>query len=272
VPSALTTVAAFVRRDFLVSWSYKLAFFSDWFGLVVQMVTFYFLGKLIPSNGIPQYGHGTTSYVEFVSIGVALTSFMYVAMSQVLRALRTEQVMGTLEVLMISPASPSVIQLGSTVYQAVYVPVRTTVFLAAVAVLFDARFAVDGAPLALVVLLAFMPFVWGLGLIGAASALTVRKGGSAASIGVTAMTLFSGAYFPASLMPGWLQATVPYNPISLAVDAIRQALLGGSLAWSEVFLTTAKLLPMAAVTLFAGVMFFRFALARETRRGTLGFY
>jgi ABC-2 type transport system permease protein len=267
-----STIAAFVRRDFLVSWSYRISFFTDWFGLLVQMVTFYFLGKMIPSSSIPQFGAGETSYVEFVSVGVALTSFMYLALSQVQRALRQEQVMGTLEMLMISPASPTVIQLGSGVYQAVYVPVRTVIFLLLVSLFFGASFAWSGGPLALVVLLAFIPFVWGLGLVGAASTLTVRRGGSVVSVGTTVMTLLSGAYFPVHLLPGWLQGTVAWNPVGLAVDAIRRALLGGTLAWSDVLVLAAKLAPMAAVTLVAGVLFFRFAVARETRRGTLGVY
>jgi ABC-2 type transport system permease protein len=268
----LATVAAFVRRDFLVSWSYRVSFFSDWFGLLVQMVTFYFLGKMIPSSAIPQYGAQETSYVEFVSIGVALTSFMYLALSQVQKALRQEQMLGTLEMLMISPASPSIIQVGSSVYQAVYVPVRTAVFLGLVSLFFGAGFAWSGGLLAVVVLLAFIPFVWGLGLVGAASTLVVRRGGTAVNLGTTVLTLVSGAYFPVDLLPGWLQGTVAWNPIGLAVDAIRQALLGGTLAWADVLVIVAKLAPMAALTLLVGVAFFRFALARETRRGTLGVY
>jgi hypothetical protein len=89
IAGELRKLAAFVRRDFLVAWSYRLAFFTDWGGLAIQMVTFYFLGQIISPSSLPTYGGEQVSYVEYVSVGVALTSFMYVALAQVVQALRT---------------------------------------------------------------------------------------------------------------------------------------------------------------------------------------
>jgi ABC-2 type transport system permease protein len=267
----LAKVGAFVRRDLLINWSYRVSFFTDWLGLVIQMVTFYFVGKMISAGSIPAYSGERATYVEFVSIGIAMTSFMYVALTRVVSAMRTEQSLGTLEILMISPTSTPVIQLGSAVYEAIYVPVRTAVFLALVALFFDARFNLAGILPALVVLAAFLPVIWGLGLVSAASALTIRRGGSAVGLATTALTISSGAYFPVQLLPGWSQPLVALNPINVALHAIRTALLG-HLPWSTVGTSLLSLVPMAVVSLALGFWVFRLALTRESRKGTLGNY
>ena len=47
---------AFLRRDFLVAWSYRMAFFSDLANLGAQMLLFFYIGKLVPSDTLPTYG------------------------------------------------------------------------------------------------------------------------------------------------------------------------------------------------------------------------
>jgi ABC-2 type transport system permease protein len=267
----LMKTRAFVRRDLLIALSYRLSFITDWVSLVVQMITFHFVGMMIDPNSLPIYDGQRATYVEFVSIGIAMTSFMYVALTRVVTAMRTEQLMGTLELLMISPTSTSVIQLGSAVWEAVYVPIRTTVFLCLVALIFDAHFNLLGVVPAMLVLAAFFPVIWGLGLISAASTLVVRRGGGLVGIATTALTITSGAYFPVALLPSWLDWLVTLNPIALTLDTMRDALLG-SVVWSEIFGAIATLLPMAVVTLGLGVTAFKLALRRETRKGTLGTY
>ena len=37
-------------------WSYRAAFFSDWVSILVQVLVFYFLSRIIPSDRLPEYG------------------------------------------------------------------------------------------------------------------------------------------------------------------------------------------------------------------------
>lgn len=266
----VSKVSAFVRRDFLVAWSYRMAFLTDWAALLLQLITFYFVGRLVSPQSLPVYGGKHATYVEFVSIGIAVTSFLQVGVGRVVTAMRAEQLMGTLEVLMISPTSATVLQLGSAAYEALYVPIRTGVFLGLVALVFDARFVWSGVAPALLVLVLFVVVVWGLGLISAAGTLTFRRGGTFAGVGVTLFTLTSGAFFPLSLLPSWL-GPLRVNPVAVVLEAERSCLLGGT-GWSELPRALLELTPMAVVFLIAGLWCFRLALRRERRRGTLGLY
>lgn len=266
----LLKVGAFVRRDFLVAWSYRMAFFTDWLALLLQLVTFYFVGKLIDPASLPRYGGHATTYVEFVSVGIAVTTFLQIGVARLVTAIRSEQLMGTLEVLMSSPTPMTVIQLGSAVYDALYAPIRTGVFLSLVALLFGAHFHVVAALPALMILVLLVLVVWGLGLASAAGTLTFRRGGSAVGVGVTVFTLASGAFFPLTLLPSWL-GPLRQNPIAVALDGERATLLGGE-GWSAVLTAAVKLAPMAVIFLAVGWLAFRAALAREWRRGSLGVY
>ena len=81
---------------------------------------------------------------------------------------------------------------------------------------------------ALVVLVVFIPFVWGLGVAAAGATLTFRRGSGAVGLVMTVLVLFSGAYYPLDLLPGWIAELAEINPITIAVDGMREPLLGGT--------------------------------------------
>ncbi|HEU4450262.1 MAG TPA: ABC transporter permease [Gaiellaceae bacterium] len=262
---------AFARRDLIVAWSYRFTFFSDAFALVLQAFLFYFVGLLVDDRKLPEFGGAPVSYMEFVAIGIALAAFVQVGLGRISSALRREQMIGTLEAMLLTPTSPATIQLGSVVYDLIYVPIRTALFLVAIAVGFGLEFNTGGLVPALLVLVAFVPFVWGLGLISAAGTLTFRGGSAGVNFGVSIMTLASGAYFPLDLLPGWLSAIAAYNPMAIAIDGMREPMLG-TVSWPETLESVLVLTPLSAVSLLAGVLAFRLALRRERRQGTLGLY
>jgi ABC-2 type transport system permease protein len=262
---------AFLRRDFLIAWSYRTSFVSDIVGLGFALLSFYFVGLMIDPTVIPEYGGRRATYMEFVAIGLLFGVFVSIGLGRVATALRTEQLTGTLESVLVTPTSPTVIQLGSVAYELLYMPVRTALFFALIALAFGVNVELGGLPAAALVFVAFLPFVWGLGVFSAAAALTVRRGAGGVGLAVGALTLFSGAYFPADLLPGWLEATVAFNPIGITLEAMRDSLLGGERI-ADLWQDIAILLPISAVSLGIGALAFKLALRRERRSGTLGLY
>jgi ABC-2 type transport system permease protein len=267
----LAKLPAFLRRDFLTAWSYRVGFLSDILNLVLQTVTFYFVGLIVDDEVLPSYGGQPTSYLEFAVIGIALSMFVGLGLSRVALAVRNEQLMGTLESVLMTPTTPATVQFGSVLYDLIYIPIRTGLFLVIAAALFGLDFNLTGVGAAAVVLIAFIPFVWGLGIVTAAGALTIR--GSTAGVGfsMSVLTLVSGAYFPLELFPAWIQTLAEFNPLAIAIQGIREALLGTS-GWSNVTGDIARLVPLSIASLVIGIIAFRLALRRERRIGTLGHY
>lgn len=271
VLSEIAKFPAFLRRDFLVTWSYRLAFFSDWFSLAFQVAVFWLVGRMVDESTLPSYGGVRPTYLEFVAVGIAIGAFVGLALVRVSAALRQEQLTGTLESLLMTPTSPATIQLGSVAYDVVYVPLRTLVFLGVLAIGFGLDFELEGVVPAALILFAFMPFVWGFGVASAAALLTIRRGSGAVGLVVMALTLASGAYFPVDLLPGWAASLAEYNPITVAVEGMRSALLVG-VDWHDVAVSFGALCGASALSLGIGLTAFRLAVDRERRRGTLGVY
>jgi ABC-2 type transport system permease protein len=262
---------AFVRRDLLVAWSYRVAFFSDCLNLFLQITLFYFVGRLVDPAQLPTFGGQKVTYVEFVAVGIAITSFLQVGLGRVVTVMRNEQLMGTLESVLLTPTAPTTVQLGSVMYDLLYVPIRTFIFLALTMAVLGARFDASGVLPAALILVTFIPVVWGLGMISAAGVLVFRRGLGAIGFLTAALTATSSTYFPIQLFPGWLQAIARLNPVTIALTSAREALLGQA-GWSRIPAALAVLVPAGAAAITVGVFAFRAALARERRRGTLGLY
>jgi ABC-2 type transport system permease protein len=264
-------IPAFFRRDLRVLFSYRTAFFSDWVNMLVQILVFYFVGHLISAKSLPSFGGRHPSYIEFVSVALLLTSFMQLTLGRLVTAVRTEQLQGTIESLMTTPTSTVTLQFGSVFYDVLYVPFRTVVFLLVVWLAFGVHFHWAGLFLVAAIFAVFAPFLWGIGVLSAGLVLTFRRGSASLGIGITLLTLASGAFFPTTIFPGWLQSLMENNPIKQAIDASREALLG-SVGWASTLPTVAKLVPISAASLAIGMWVFREAMSRERRRGTLGLY
>jgi ABC-2 type transport system permease protein len=267
----LRKIPAFIRRDFLVAWSYRMSFFTDLVNLAGQIVVFYFVGRLVDASRLPTYGGSSVTYLEFAAIGIAVGVFIQFGLDRVSAAMRGEQLMGTLESVLMTPTAPATIQIGSVAFDLVYIPLRTAVFLGAITVAFGLDFSAQGIVPALLLLVAFIPFVWGLGVLTAALLLTFRRGTGFVGLGTVVLGLLSGVYFPLSLLPGWLSGIAEDNPVARAIEGMRDALLGGA-GFSDVAPTFGLLLPFSALSLAVGIAAFRLAVRRERHRGTLGLY
>jgi len=262
---------AFLSRDVQIEWSYRIPFLFDWLNLLAQVGIFYLVGQLVDSDKLPRFGGAQPSYVQFVAVGIAISSFVQIGLTRVVSALRNEQLMGTLESLLMTPTSPVTIQLGSVMYDLIYVPIRTAVFLTLVSLVLGERFTLGGIAPVAAILLVFIPLVWGIGMMSAAGVLVFKKGSGLVGFGAVVLSVGSTTYIPVEVFPEWLEPLVRVNPITLALDGTRNAMLGQA-GWSEALPTIATLVPLMVASLAMGVASFSIALRRERRRGTLGLY
>jgi ABC-2 type transport system permease protein len=271
VPPEAAKVAAFARRDLLIMLSYRAGFVADLLQLCAHVLLFGLVGSLVDPDMLPAYGVGPTGYLEFVAIGALLSLVFGMLLERVASAIRTEQMIGTLEALLVTPVRMFTVQAGSVAFDAVQVPLRMALFLAAIALTAGLDLEVSGILPALVALAAFIPFVWGLGLVSAACIVTFRRGAGVTAIAGMALGLSSGAYFPLTVLPEWLAAILTWNPMAITLEAMREALIGGA-GWAAISLEVLLVVPMAGLTLLAGGFAFAAAVTRERRRGTLGMY
>ena len=264
-------IPAFLRRDLLTMLSYRAAFVGDLLAIAVQAMTFGFIAKLVDPSALPTYNGVRAGYFEFVMVGVVIATVSGLLLQKVSMAIRQEQMIGTLESLLVTPTHPTTVQAGSAAFDLLFVPVRMGVLLLVVALTLGLDFRADGVLPSVVLLGCFVPFVWGLGLIAAGAVVTFRRGGGVIGAAMAMLALASGAFFPLALLPDWLQAIAEANPVAIAIEGTRGALIGGT-GWSDVGTGVLILVPLSVAAVLAGVVAFRAALRREYRNGTLGLY
>jgi ABC-2 type transport system permease protein len=262
---------AFFRRDLLVMWSYRLAFFMDWVNVITQVVVFSLVSKLVDATVLPTVDGNEITYLEFVITGIAVATMLQISFARVVNAIREEQLMGTLESVLMTPTSPFTVLLGSVSYDMAYVPVRTFLFFGLTTIVFEITLNASGVLPFTAILLSFIPFAWGLGMLGAAAVVTYRRGVSALTFLVSGLMLGSSAYFPIAVLPSWIQRLAELNPVTIALDGARSAILGDG-GWESAASTIKILLPLGVIAVLVGFVAVRAALARERRRGTLGLY
>ena len=267
----LGKLSAFVRRDFLVAWSYRLSFLTTLLSLVGAAFIFYFVGQMVDPAKLPEIAGTRVSYLEFAAVGMALSGFIHLGLERVSTVVRSEQMMGTLESLLSTPTSPATVQVGSVLFDLFFIPIRMGVFLGALALAFGVDLKLSAIPQTLALVAVFVPFVWGLGVLAAGMTLTFRRGSGVVAAATLGLTLLSGVYFPVGLLPDWLHSLASASPIAITVTAMREALLGGA-GWGDVAPKLLQIAPASVAAVAVGTIAFRLALRRERRLGTLGSY
>jgi ABC-2 type transport system permease protein len=206
-----------------------------------------------------------------VAIGALLSLVFGMLLERVASAIRIEQMIGTLEALLVTPVRTFTLQAGSVAFDAVQVPLRMALFLAAIAVTAGLDLELSGVLPSIAVLIAFLPFVWGLGLVSAGAIVTFRRGAGVTAMAGIVLGLSSGAYFPLTVLPDWIASVLSWNPMAIALEAMRAALIGGE-GWGAIAPDLLMLVPLSVFTMGARMLAFHAAVARERRRGSLGMY
>jgi ABC-type polysaccharide/polyol phosphate export permease len=267
----LRKIPAFVRRDALIAWSYRTAFISEITGTFLQVGVFFFLSFLVDPTRMPRVGQTRADYMGFVAVGLSVALFYQIGVARLLSGVRNEQLMGTFEALLSTPTSPTTIQLGMVAYDLLRIPLRAGLLLGIAAGVFGVHLRWAGLGQALVLAFALLPFAWGMAAAMTALVVTVRQATGLIGFANYALLIGSGTYFPLEMFPQWLAVPLALNPLALALQGTRDALLG-EMGWSETFRLAVLILPVAISTWAVGTMAFRYALQRERRAGTLGLY
>ena len=264
-------VWAFLRRDALTAWSYRRGAVSELVSLLGQAGLFYFFSFLVDPARMPNLGGTRADYLAFVIVGLTVATFYQTGVGRMMSAVRGEQLMGTFEALLMTPTSLATLQLGFVIYDLIHIPVRAALFLGLAVALFGIELHWAGIGQAVVVILALLPFIWGVAAGLTAVVVTFRQATYLIAIANFALVMGSGTYFPLSIFPHWIAATAALNPLALALNAVRATLLGGE-GWGIVAPQIVLILGISAAVWALGMVAFRVALERERRAGTLGLY
>ena len=110
----MSVAAAFLKRDLSLAISYRLSFLLQLLGILFSVSTFYFLSLLFGNALLPQLDKYGGDYFSFVLIGLAFLGYVNLSLSNFSASIREGQMMGTLEIMLLSPTRLSAILISSS--------------------------------------------------------------------------------------------------------------------------------------------------------------
>ncbi len=210
---------------------------------------------------------GTDNFLGYIIVGTTTWMWFNTTLWNVGFALRGDQRHGTLESNWLSPTWRFTFLLGTSPTQFA----SMLVFMISTFLEFSLFFGMrlhGSLGMFLLVLLAAIPSVYGIGFVFASLVMSVREANAFVFLVRGIVMLFCGVTYPLSVLPGWMQSVSAWLPPTLIIRAAREALLNGA--------RPAMLLPDLGLLLAHGVFWlglgyflFNYVDRRASRLGTL---
>ncbi len=264
----MAVAAAFLKRDLSQALSYRLSFLLQLLSIFFSVAIFYFLSQLFGSALVPQLDKYGGDYFSFVLVGIAFMGYTGLSMSSFAQSIREGQMMGTLEIMLLSPTRLSAILLSSSLWSYLLTTVRVVVYILVGALVFGFSLSQANLVTALVVMILSIASFSGIGILSAALVLLVKKGDPVAWLFGGMSSLLAGVFYPISVLPDWLEPLSRLLPLTYALDAMRLAMLKGS-SLLEVRFDILALLGFTVVLTPLAFVVFRKALKRAKMEGSL---
>lgn len=260
---------AFVARDWTIQRSYRLPFLMETFSLLFSVVLFFYISKLIGAAAASEQVSLPADYFSYVVVGMVVYQLADLCLDAFSSRLRAEQVAGTLEALLVLPVSPTMLVIGSGLYECLRAIFRS-VLLVAAAMALGARFDLSGFSVlvAVAVCVSMIAMFSAVGVVVAAFTMVFKQGGTVTSLISAAVALLGGVYFPISLLPTPLRLVASAWPVTWGIEALRAAVLAETV---EVWQTVGVMIAAAGSCVAAHLVYTR-AVDKARTVGSLSQY
>lgn len=213
---------------------------------------------------------GATDFIGYIVIGTTVWMWQNIVLWDVGFSLRNEQMRGTLESNWLSPTWRFSYLLGHTGPQII----SMLMFMGITALEFGLFFGVklNGSIwMILLVMLAAVPSIYGLGFAFASLVITVKEANAFVFLIRGLVMIFCGITFPISLLPGWMQSFAMWLPPTYLIHGMRAAAFSNA-SVTELLPDLIPLVLFGVFWLVSGYFAFLWMERRARRTGAIGQY
>lgn len=213
---------------------------------------------------------GATDFIGYIVIGTTVWMWQNIVLWDVGFSLRNEQMRGTLESNWLSPTWRFSYLLGHTGPQIVSMLMFITITAIEFGLLFGIR--LNGSPwMILLMMLAAIPSVYGLGFAFASLVITVKEANAFVFLIRGLVMIFCGITFPIVLLPEWMQSVARWLPQTYLIHGMRAAAFSNA-GVRELAPDLIPLLLFGTFWLVVGYFTFLWMERRARRTGAIGQY
>ncbi|MFZ5878817.1 MAG: ABC transporter permease [Chloroflexota bacterium] len=271
----LRALWAVVRREWMIfirypSWVVSLFIWPVIFPMGYILTARALSG--VDGSGLAQFklNTGLTEYVGYMAVGTMIWMWQNVVLWNVGGALRNEQMRGTLESNWLSPTWRFAYLLGASVPQLVSMLSMLAVSGFEYAFIFGVEF--NGSLwLTLLVILAAIPSVYGLGFAFASLVITMKEANAFVFLVRGIVMVFCGVTYPLAIQPQWMQNVAAWLPQTYIIHAVRSAALSTE-GFGGIAHDLQMILLFGAFWLALGMAVFIWMERRARQTGAIGQY
>jgi len=213
---------------------------------------------------------GLTEYVGYIAVGTMIWMWQNIVLWAVGYSLRNEQMRGTLESNWLSPTWRFAYLLGSSIPQLVSMFMLMLVSGLEYAFLFRVNFS-GSLWLTLLVILAAIPSVYGLGFAFASVVITLKEANAFVFLVRGIVMVFCGITYPLAILPDWMQSVSQWLPQTYIIHAVRTAALSTE-GFSAIAFDLKMLVIFGIIWLAFGYLLFNMMERRARQTGAIGQY
>jgi ABC-2 type transport system permease protein len=238
-------------------------------------LTFILTGRALAgpdASGLQQFSNlsGSSDFGGYVIVGTTIWMWQNVVLWNVGFALRNEQYRGTLESNWMTPTWRFAYLLGSSFPQMIAMFMFLGVTAGEAALFYGVR--LNGNPLlVLLMLLACIPAIYGMGFAFASLVIAAKEANAFVFLVRGLVMIFCGITFPISLLPGWMQSITVWLPQTYMIRSLRAATLANA-AWSDLAPDFIALMLFGLFWLVTGYILFQWMERRSRQTGSIGQY
>jgi ABC-2 type transport system permease protein len=224
VGNEIRAAYAFVERNFnLVKryWGWEVVWLAY---SIANALSITFIGA--GTEAITGQAIDTNYMILYLLVGTLVWHYLSVVFDNVSEMIAWERWEGTIEYTFMAPITRFTHMVGQTLFSLVYGLLHTGIILWVVTFFFNLD--LSGANLfggALMLLAGSLSFI-GLGMVASVLPLLFPERGAQMTHVIQALLLlFSGVYFPISVLPGWMQPAARLSPATYVLEGMRAALI-----------------------------------------------
>lgn len=245
----------------------RLSFSGRFIAILVNIWFYYFAAKAFNPNTKVFADNQSWSLFEFVMVGEIVLFFAIDALvlfAQQTRLIIRENVLNPL----LNTKTPLYKTIFLMCVSSMSLSLFTIIFnLIILVFFFDLTYPMMNVFKAIILNISFLPIFIGLGYLAAAFLMIFRKGSAGLGAAVGSLGILSGAYFPVTVFPGWVEKIVVYiNPMHTLLGQTRQLLRFGTTSFSYTGLC-AVTLTLGLILLFVSILIFNYTIVLYRRRG-----
>jgi len=273
--SSLRALGAVIHREWTIFIRYPSWFIAMFLWPLIFPTGYILTARAlsgVDGSGLAQFqaNTGLTEYVGYMAIGTMIWMWQNVVLWNVGYALRNEQMRGTLESNWLSPTWRFAYMLGASVPQ--LASMMMMLFVAGLEYAFIFRVQFSGSLwLVLLVLLAAIPSVYGLGFAFASVVITAREANAFVFLVRGVVMVFCGVTYPLAIQPRWMQNVAEWLPQTYIIHAMRSASLSTD-GFAGIAHDLQMMLLFGAFWLAVGMALFAWMERRARRTGAIGQY